>query len=104
MAIPVRCAECGAEFRAKDEHAGRRGKCPKCQAVIQVPGPSVKPQPAPVTKSPPPAQAGAAAKSGAQEILGAFQGEIEPARVPAGYKLGILLVSVVMVVTRLRVI
>jgi len=102
MAIPVQCASCGAEFRAKDEHAGRRGKCPKCQTAIQVPGAGAKPQPAAAAKrqAEPAAkpQAAPAAKPAAAEILGAFQGEIEPARVPARYKLGILLVSVVMVV------
>ena len=39
MSIMVRCAGCGGEFRAKQELAGRRAKCPKCGNVLQVPRP-----------------------------------------------------------------
>ena len=35
--IRVECAACGATFQAKDELAGRRGKCPQCKAAITVP-------------------------------------------------------------------
>ena len=42
MSIAVKCDNCHASFQAKDEHAGKRGKCPKCQAPIVVP----KPEPA----------------------------------------------------------
>jgi len=35
--IRVECESCGATFQAKDALAGRRGKCPKCQAGIMVP-------------------------------------------------------------------
>ena len=37
MAIRVRCENCHAQFSARDELAGKRGKCPKCQAAICVP-------------------------------------------------------------------
>jgi len=37
MAIRVICDECGREINVKDEFAGRKGKCPSCGAVIQVP-------------------------------------------------------------------
>ena len=37
MSIAVTCDNCRVSFRAKDEHAGKRGKCPKCQAPIVVP-------------------------------------------------------------------
>ncbi len=37
--IRVTCGACGAAFNARDEHAGRRGKCPKCGGVVQVPEP-----------------------------------------------------------------
>jgi Zn-dependent protease with chaperone function len=39
MSIAVKCGNCQAAFKAKDEHAGRRGKCPKCQQPIVVPTP-----------------------------------------------------------------
>lgn len=38
MAIPVTCPECSHSLSVKDEYAGRKGKCPKCQATIQIPG------------------------------------------------------------------
>ena len=37
MSIHVRCEACGKELRARDETAGRRAKCPNCQATIQIP-------------------------------------------------------------------
>ena len=42
MPIPMKCGECGAGFRIKDEYAGKKGKCPKCQAIFRVPLPSTK--------------------------------------------------------------
>jgi hypothetical protein len=38
MPIPVTCA-CGQAFRAKDELAGKRIKCPKCGQVLDIPKP-----------------------------------------------------------------
>jgi len=38
MPISVQCSGCGGKFRARDELAGRRVKCPKCSAPIEVPG------------------------------------------------------------------
>ena len=35
--IPVHCDECGRSFRVKEEFGGKRGKCPKCGAIVQVP-------------------------------------------------------------------
>jgi len=37
MTIECRCPGCGGQFRAGDEAAGRRVKCPRCAAVIAVP-------------------------------------------------------------------
>ena len=36
MAIAVTC-ECGRSFKAKDEHAGLRAKCPSCGVVLDIP-------------------------------------------------------------------
>ena len=36
MPISVQCPGCGGKFRAPDEAAGKRAKCPKCSAVIEV--------------------------------------------------------------------
>jgi len=43
MPIRVKCKQCSAEFTTRDEFAGKRGKCPKCQAPLVVP---VVPRPA----------------------------------------------------------
>ena len=36
MAILMRC-RCGGQFKAKDEHAGKRFPCPKCGTTLEVP-------------------------------------------------------------------
>jgi len=40
MPIIVQCTGCGGKFRAPDEAAGKRVKCPKCSAVIDVRAPA----------------------------------------------------------------
>lgn len=37
MPITLGCSSCGKRFRARDESAGKRVKCPYCQAAVQVP-------------------------------------------------------------------
>ena len=37
MPITLGCPSCGKRFRARDESAGKRVKCPYCQAAVQVP-------------------------------------------------------------------
>lgn len=37
MSIAVQCAHCGKQLKVKDELAGKKGKCPQCQNVIQIP-------------------------------------------------------------------
>ncbi len=36
MAVPVKCNSCGTGFAVKDELAGKRIRCVKCRAVLQV--------------------------------------------------------------------
>jgi hypothetical protein len=38
MPISITCGQCDSTFRARDEHAGRRAKCPICQTVCVIPG------------------------------------------------------------------
>ncbi|MEL7496629.1 MAG: MJ0042-type zinc finger domain-containing protein [Planctomycetota bacterium] len=45
MAIKVQCQNCSASFKAKDELAGRRVKCPKCKQPISIPAAAPAPQP-----------------------------------------------------------
>lgn len=40
MPIKVQCNSCGAGFKAKDELAGRRVKCPKCKQALTIPQPA----------------------------------------------------------------
>lgn len=51
MSITVSC-ECGGRFRARDEFAGRRTKCPKCGCVLTIRAP----QPAVSSAAPAPAK------------------------------------------------
>ncbi|HEX8340496.1 MAG TPA: HEAT repeat domain-containing protein [Tepidisphaeraceae bacterium] len=37
MAIQFACEQCGTQFSVKDEFAGRKTKCKKCQAIITIP-------------------------------------------------------------------
>ncbi len=39
MAIKFSCGSCGKRFAAKEEHAGKKSKCPKCGSGIEVPFP-----------------------------------------------------------------
>ncbi len=43
--ITFDCDTCGHSVRVKDEFAGRKGKCPKCGAVLQIPGDAPEPEP-----------------------------------------------------------
>lgn len=39
MPIALTCPHCSHSLKLKDEFAGKRGKCPKCQGTIHVPAP-----------------------------------------------------------------
>ena len=126
MAIDVKCLNCEARFVAKDEHAGRRGRCPKCRAPIQVPG-NITP---PGEQDPGATATSAAIRAGVrpvetadgagkphsvegvadqslspaqqraslkQELLAAFQGDIQRVQVPILYRCGIILSALVMI-------
>jgi predicted Zn finger-like uncharacterized protein len=47
MSIQVECPSCHATIRVRDEHAGRRGRCPHCKAVFAVPEPTPAAEPEP---------------------------------------------------------
>jgi Zn-dependent protease with chaperone function len=95
MTIAVTCGSCQATFRVKDEHAGKRGKCPRCQAAVEVPAPR---GPEPKDAAVPRPAAGAPQERLLREILGAFQGDIQPVRRTAGYAVGALILTVAMLV------
>ena len=52
--IKFKCTQCGKEISAADEHAGRKARCPKCQAILVIP--SVKAAPARPAAPPKPAR------------------------------------------------
>ena len=37
--IKFRCKNCGKKINAPEKHAGKKGKCPKCKAILVVPQP-----------------------------------------------------------------
>lgn len=42
--IDFDCGTCGRKIKVKDEYAGKRGKCPQCKAVVEVPVPAPVPE------------------------------------------------------------
>lgn len=36
--IQFKCSNCGKQLRAKDDAAGKKGKCPQCGVIVVVPG------------------------------------------------------------------
>ncbi|MEX0793090.1 MAG: M48 family metallopeptidase [Pirellulaceae bacterium] len=126
MPIQVKCPACAVTLKVSEKLAGKQGKCPKCAARVTIPGvDSVEPlapqgrmataatlAPPPVEQPPrttPPLRAGQPAGPVApqikqpdpqrvqQRIDQLFQGEIKPVRTTLGYKVGILLVTGVMI-------
>jgi Zn-dependent protease with chaperone function len=79
----------------KDEHEGKRGKCPRCQAAVEIPQlldiiENARPSARRPTRERP--------KLVKRDILEAFQGEIEPVKRTATYGVGIFFVSIAMLV------
>jgi hypothetical protein len=52
--MPIRFAcTCGKQLQARDEYAGRRIKCPNCEALLNIPAGSAAPAPPPPAAKPP---------------------------------------------------
>jgi hypothetical protein len=60
MPITLGCPSCGKRFRARDESAGKRVRCPYCQAAVPVPSPQEAQNAAAPTERVPPSAASAA--------------------------------------------
>jgi hypothetical protein len=54
MPITFNCT-CGKTLRVPDAHAGRRAKCPACNAIVPVPAPEKEPEFEIVEETPTPA-------------------------------------------------
>lgn len=101
MTIAVTCASCKTQFRVKDEHEGKRGKCPRCQAIVAVPQlleviaeeqlEGIEEQSLPSPR--PPREK---SQLHTRDILAAFQDDIQPVRRTAAYGMGILFLAVAM--------
>ncbi|MDX1946499.1 MAG: M48 family metallopeptidase [Pirellulaceae bacterium] len=126
MPITVTCPACQNTLKVKDEYAGKKGKCPKCQALMPIPAlvgaaapaavaakpvnrEASRPAPKPATSvnsAPAPAAAPVnptattpAAKSADEvraEILAAFGGQLQIPPVSFGRKLGTVFVLLVL--------
>jgi hypothetical protein len=123
VSITLTCGNCQQSLTVKDEYAGKRGKCPKCQTIIPIPASGVSrsvpnaagPVARPAAGSSPPAAA--AAKTGtvagrkkpaasalpplervrAQIFSGFRSDSIERVRPTPLYQVGILLTTILMV-------
>jgi LSD1 subclass zinc finger protein len=118
--IQVTCDSCRTTFKVKDAFGGKRGRCPKCQAVVSVPQ-VAGPQAAHALMEPirpsglelgenvrQEATPGSDRKADTRQttelsadelfrvVLDAFEGEIPPLRKTFGYRLGIVLVTLPM--------
>lgn len=47
MPITFNCPTCNQQLSVQDSLAGQRGRCPKCKATINIPGPAASPLPIP---------------------------------------------------------
>jgi len=91
MPIRLTCESCGATFRVAEKHAGQRGRCPRCRAVVAVSDP------------PPAAPAEVDAETSEpagplvlKDILEAFHGDIEPVRRTLLYRFAVLVLAVLL--------
>lgn len=78
MAIPVTCPKCTHTLKVRDELAGGRGRCPKCNSPVLIPL-----APTAATAPPEPARS---AEEVREQVLGAFQGTFHPPAVSLARK------------------
>lgn len=109
MSIEVTCDDCKASFRVRDHLGGKRGKCPKCGGVIEVPFLARRMPDRPATRPSRPIASGKVAKQAlpdggkpqrrvtTSDLAAAFKGSVPPAELSVGYRVGIAIISVVMI-------
>jgi len=51
MSVVLSC-RCGKKFHSRDEHVGKRAKCPNCGTVLTIPAPPTADIPTPAKASP----------------------------------------------------
>src|SRR5262249_46772959 len=95
MTIAFTCHSCSATIRVKPELAGKRGKCPRCSALVQIPVEHIRGQEKVLPK--PRSIDGEWKHLVLQKALHAFQGNIAPVRRTLSYRIGIVVVASAMV-------
>lgn len=119
MSLSAKCPKCAAVLKVAREMAGKQGKCPRCSAILTIPklpnssdegvkrkrvaakSAAVSATGAPAQKSTARKRHAANEKSDVQQsrrLLAALQGEIKPVRKAITYRIGIFLVTGVMIV------
>lgn len=111
MSIPVTCAKCNSSFKVKNDFAGRRGKCPKCQEVLLVPSVTTSLQAEPTAAGIEASSTDRVADEAAgrpsstrcldpvavqREVFAAFRGPIKPVKTTLAYQIGLVIVGIVM--------
>ncbi|MCC7422248.1 MAG: trypsin-like peptidase domain-containing protein [Planctomycetaceae bacterium] len=82
MAIQVTCDSCFYTFQVKDEHAGKKGKCPECGEPVPIPGRGSKSS---GSRSAAPARSASPRRSSSrQEESGSNQGTLIAAGIAGG--------------------
>ncbi len=116
MAIKVQCAACQSSFQVADQHAGKTATCPSCKKPLKIPirqAPAARKQSPPTQSAPaaPPAKATKAAKQNTKaqpaqrqnraqqsaQLLAGLEGSIQRTRPTIAYRLGALIVALVMI-------
>ncbi|MGI8982499.1 MAG: hypothetical protein ACR2FY_24975 [Pirellulaceae bacterium] len=93
MPISFTCPQCGTTLKVNEELAGRRGKCPKCQAAVQIPaGERAAAKPTAVvlvTK----AEVPASPEERRASVLVPLTGSIEKLQSPVSFRLRMMLAA-----------
>ena len=95
MPISVTCPQCSTTLKVKDELAGKRGKCPKCQGAVQIPAASAaetKPAAVPVSQRPR-SEIPASAEERRARILDPLSGPMEKLSAPFSFRLRMFLAA-----------
>jgi hypothetical protein len=92
LPISVTCPQCSTTLKVKDELAGKRGKCPKCQGAVQIPagnGTAAKPTTVAVVKVDVPASV----EERRAMVLEPLAGSIEKLQSPFSFRLRMMLAA-----------
>ncbi len=88
MPISVTCPQCSTTLKVKDELAGKRGKCPKCQGAVQIPAASAaETKPAPPFAPQPAKKTSLSAEERRARVLGLLSGPMEKLSAPFSFRL-----------------